>query len=134
MKRRELALLTDAISAYRLTRLITKDTLLTHWRDHQVYAAYERKLEASDMLQVVTDVSDMGGPSEHFQPGDWAKYAEGDHMAPKLATLLTCRWCAGVWVAGAVVVARAAFPRQWDLAARMLTVASAAALIAGLER
>jgi hypothetical protein len=67
--------------------------------------------------------------------GDWAEMAMADEAdAPKLATLVTCRWCAGVWIAAGVVLARRVAPRQWAPVAEVLAVAAAGTLVAGLER
>jgi hypothetical protein len=55
-----------------------------------------------------------------------------DHP-PRLATLVTCRWCAGVWIAGGVAAARRCAPTAWDPVARGLALAAAAVLLAGLE-
>ena len=52
---------------------------------------------------------------------------------PKLARLITCRWCAGVWIAGAVVAARTIAPRGWDPVAKGLALSAGAALLARFE-
>ena len=106
-------LLLDFLSAYRLTRLITADTILDGPRDALVRWAYGNSNEADD--------------------GQWADFAMDDPQAPKLATLAVCRWCAGMWVSFGVVVARRRFPRQWAPIAEALALSAGAALIAGLE-
>lgn len=121
MNRRELALVVDMVACYRLTRLVTKDSLLVNVRDWIIKRSYEPQTRNLSL-------------TEPTEPGDWANYAEGDPSAPKLATLITCRWCTGIYVAVGVVAARSLVPRYWDPMARMLTVASAGALIAGLEK
>ena len=45
---------------------------------------------------------------------------------PKLARLITCRWCAGVWIAAGVVGARSLAPRAWTPVARALALYDAA--------
>lgn len=41
----------------------------------------------------------------------------GEHLWTEL---LRCPWCASIWVAAGVVVARAAAPRPWSFLARVL--------------
>lgn len=113
-------LLLDALSAYRLTRLITADTLLDGPRAQVVRYAY------------------VGGPPfsvppEVVEAGGWVAYAMEDREAPKLATLITCRWCSSVWIALGVVAARRLFPRAWPPLAEALAFSACAALLAGLE-
>lgn len=108
-------LLLDFLASYRLTRLITADTILDGPRDALVRWAYRRP---------------------GFRPAtdeDPVAYAIGDPNAPKLATLVTCRWCASVHLAALVVIARRRFPRQWAPIAEALALSAGAALIAGLE-
>lgn len=111
-------LLLDALSAYRLTRLITADTLLDGPRDAVVAWSYRR--QGALMLAV--------SPAE-----GWSAFAMGDPDAPKLATLATCRWCSSVWIALGVVAARRLFPRAWPPLAEALAFSAGAALLAGLE-
>lgn len=112
---------TDALSAYRLTRLITADTILDGPRDALVRWSYERQGRGDD------------GPSMPSVPGAWSGWAMDDDRAPKLATLATCRWCSGAYVSAAVVIARRRFPRQWAPIAEALALSAGAALLAGLE-
>lgn len=115
-------LLLDALSAYRLTRLITADTILDGPRDALVKWSYGRRPNkpAPDLF-------------DSRLPGEWSTAAMDDPHAPKLATLVTCRWCSGAYVAAAVVIARRRFPRQWAPIAEALALSAGAALIAGLE-
>lgn len=111
-------LLLDALSAYRLTRLVTADTLLDGPRDAVVRWSYAHRSGAN--------------PAEAECDG-WADFAMSDPHAPKVATLLTCRFCAGMWVSLAVVAARRLFPRAWPPLAEALALSAGAALLAGLE-
>lgn len=111
-------LLLDALSAYRLTRLVIADTILDRPRDALVKWSYRRQGVA-------------GAASD--EPETWAEYAMEDPHAPKLATLVTCRFCAGFWCSVLVVIARRRFPRQWAPIAEALALSAGAALIAGLE-
>lgn len=120
-----LELLVDALAAYRLTRLVTEDTITEGLRREIVAAAYvydgeeERGWEGTQ--QPVSEYV-----AEH-------RMDAGPMAVPKLADLVTCRWCAGVWVALGVVAARRVAPRAWAPLARALAFSSAAALVAGLE-
>lgn len=121
-------MLDDALAAYRLTRLVTADTILAEPRNAIARWAYHRAAMAkpAEPLPELA-YTELAGP----QP--WADLAMDDPDAPKLATLVTCRWCAGVWVAFGVVAARRLFPRAWQPVARALALSAGAALLARLE-
>lgn len=117
-----LTALVDALAAFRLTRLATADTILDGPRDRIVEAAYTAagRAEASR--------------PEPAEPGAWADVAVADGgSAPKLATLVTCRWCAGFWCSLLVVVARRRGWRWWPPLAHALAYSAAAVLVANLE-
>lgn len=114
-------LLVDGLAAYRLTRLVTADVITAGRRDWFISEAYSRA--GAGTHDVLTAAEQWG----------WTEAAMQDDDPPKLATLVTCRFCAGVWVAAGVVLARRVIPRQWAPIADMLAIAAAAALIAGLE-
>jgi hypothetical protein len=113
-------MLVDALAAYRLTRLVTADVITEKLRDAFVREQYARRAGAE-----VDTASPVGLP--------WAQFAEHDGNAPKLATLVTCRWCAGMWISFGVIAARRLTPRLWDPIAKALACSAAAALIARLE-
>lgn len=115
-----LDLVLDALAAYRLTRLATADVLLATPRA----AVVRRSYVGGPPFTVPTEVVAAGG---------WVPYAQDDEGAPKLAVLVTCRWCAGMWVSLGVVVARRLFPRAWPPLAKALAFSAGAALLAGLE-
>jgi hypothetical protein len=109
-------LVVDALATYRLTRLATADVIsepfrrslvgrILGWSEEEIAAASPTSVEAVDALE----------------------------SPPKAARLLTCRWCAGMWIAGGVVASRTFAPQAWDPVARGLALSSAAALIARLE-
>jgi len=54
-------------------------------------------------------------------------------LCESLATLVTCRWCAGVWIAAGVMVARTAMPRAWQPVSQALALSAAAVLLSRLE-
>lgn len=111
----------DALAAYRITRLVTADVLTAGPRDGVVRWAY-RRAGREAIEQPMPDV-----------PGAWSEVAMADEDPPKLATLVTCRWCTGVWVAAAVVAARRLAPRWWAPIANVAAVAACVALIAAAE-
>lgn len=124
---RALDIMLDCVSAYRLTRLVTADVITQVPRRKFVENAYR----AADLQRWAQLRPEIESDDWH---GAWDEYAEVDPEAPKLATLVTCRWCVGVYAAAGVTLARLITPRQWTWAARMLTAAAAAALLAGLEK
>ncbi len=115
-------LLLDALSTFRLTRLVTADTLLDGPRDAIVRWSYEAKGRSDD------------GPPMPDVPGEWSGWAMGDDRAPKPAVLVTCRWCASVWIGFGVVAARRFAPRAWEPVARALALSAVASLLSGLEK
>ena len=112
-----LDLLVDALATYRLTRLATTDVI-----SEPVRLALVRRLGLSgaDADSGSTEVTAQDIVGEVTDP-------------PKLATLVTCRWCAGVWIAGAVALARHSAPRAWSPVARALALSTAAVLLARFE-
>jgi hypothetical protein len=108
-----LDLTVDALATYRLTRLATKDVISEPARR----AVVDRLAD-----------TDQRPEDETAQ-----EIVDGLDRPPSAARLITCRWCAGIWIAGGVVVARAAAPRLWGPVARGLALSSAAVLIARAE-
>lgn len=128
----------DGLAAYRLTRLVTADTITDRWRDRWIADAYHetptygrRGSEAEFAAPVVLGDGEL--IARPVFPGDWPDLVERDSSPPRLAELVTCRWCAGMWVGFGVIAARAFAPRFWDPVARALALSAAAALIARLE-
>jgi hypothetical protein len=118
---RPLDLALDCCAAYRLTRLVVADKITLPFRAALIRTAYAwRDGGIGDAWHDATDEA-------------WDMRAHDDVLAPKLATLVTCPYCVGVYVAAGVGVARR-YVRGWDPVARALTVAAAAALLKGLER
>lgn len=109
-----LDLVVDLLAAYRLTRLATADVVSEPIRRSVVVAAGTSTPE--------------GAPS-----GTAEELVAGDPSPPRLATLVTCRWCAGVWVAAGVGAARALVPRAWPPVAWSLALSAGAALLARAE-
>lgn len=108
------ALVVDALATYRLTRLATADVI-----SEPVRQAVLRKVGADPP------------PGEDDPTAQ--EIVESIKDPPRLATLVTCRWCAGMWIAAGVTAARLVAPRQWDPAAKALTLSAVAVLLAGFE-
>lgn len=118
-----LALLLDVMATVRLTRLVTADTIANPPREAVIRWAYGRDpadwRRAREMLA-----------TEHL-PDRWREVALADTHPPRLAELVTCPWCASMWLAGGVVAARQLAPRAWPLVARALTMSAAAGAATG---
>lgn len=115
-----LDLFIDAAATYRLTRLVVADKITEPLRDRAIATAYE----SAGRWDALTDP----------RPGDWSTFAaHEDRNPPKRAVLLTCPWCAGMWVAAAVVAVRRVAPRWWDPLARALTLSALTGLAASNE-
>lgn len=106
----------DLLACHRLTRLVTADVITQPLRERAIGAAYRRQ-----------------GDTGSTPATGWAEYAEADPEAPKLASLLVCRWCTSIYLAAAVVAARRVAPGPWGYLARALAASSAAALLAAIE-
>lgn len=120
----------DALAAYRLVRLVTTDSLVAPARDAVVRHAY---LAHGRPGALAEHVERTGKTWLGKAPGGWTDVAAHDHAPPKLAELITCRWCTGVWVGAGVVVAHSVAPRLWAKTRRALALAAVAALAARLE-
>ncbi len=103
----------DALAVHRLTRLVTADDLTGPIRDGLIRWAYDRQ-----------GISFADDPT---------KFAQDDPNAPRLAQLVTCRWCASTWLAGGFVLGKRLVPKAWGPVSEILALSSLAALIAGLE-
>lgn len=116
------SLLVDALATFRLTRLVATDVIFDRWRDgliERAYIAEDTRDEAAARWLTGEDA-----------PGQWAEVVAADPDPPKLATLVTCPWCAGMYVAAGVVLARRLAPRPWGAAAKVLALSAAAGIIA----
>jgi hypothetical protein len=126
--------LVDAVAVYRLTKLATDDGITQPIRDRIIEAAYIADGRAEEAKRAYVDGITGGddGPPFMFSEGDWQAIAEEDPLPPKLAVLVTCRWCASVWVAlGLVYLVRRT--RWWPKMADVLAFSAAGALLARLE-
>ena len=109
-----LPLAVDLLATYRLTRLATADVISEPAR-----------------MAVLRRVGAEPPPGEDDPTAQ--EVVESLEDPPRLATLITCRWCAGMWIAAGVTAARLVAPRAWDVAARGLALSAGAVLLARFE-
>lgn len=121
-----LALAIDALATFRLTKLVVDDQLTAELRDAIIEGAY---VAAGRREQVLAgwDEDPTG------TPGAWAdEIVPNDPDPPKLAFLFTCPWCAGMYVAAGVAVARRVAPRSWGALAKVLALSASAGLLSSM--
>lgn len=107
--------LVDALATARLVRLVTKDVIAEPLRDRWIIEAYHW----------------AGRDLKNSAPPETMMMLDDD--PPKLASLITCPWCTGVWIAFGVVALRRLAPRFWDPVATALAMSHLAGLGANLD-
>lgn len=108
----------DVLLVHRITRLVTRDVIADTPRDAVIRWAYRR----------------APAPAfEHTEGTSWTEFAIDDPDAPKLAELITCRWCASTWIGLAVAAVRMR-ARPLATVRYALVLSSASTLLAGLEQ
>lgn len=112
-----LELTLDLLATYRLTRLATADII-------------SEPARRTIVARLLRSGQDNGPPAVDLTAQEMIDAAD---RPPKLGRLITCRWCAGMWIAGGVVLARAVAPKVWDPVAKGLALSAGAALLAGFE-
>lgn len=117
----------DALAAYRLTRLVTHDVLTEPLRDAVIERAYRGRVTTAPTPRT------PGALNSDGQPWTWTDTVIHDPDPPKLATLVTCAFCASVYAGFGVVAARKLAPKVWSPVALALATAAAAHLTFGLE-
>lgn len=80
-----------ALAAYRLTRLVTTDTIVTPWRE-QVFNRWPPTFDRSRLRWTSEQRHVFRAADDSVPVAHWAK-------------LLDCPWCAGFWITGAAVLA-----------------------------
>lgn len=110
--------LVDVLAAFRLTRLVTRDTITRPARTRIIRHAYE----SSGRGLLV-----FGGEAEVDE------LPHNDDDAPKLAAFIICPWCVSTWCSIFVVCARRRFPQVWSPIATALALSSATGLLARLD-
>lgn len=117
--------LVDVLAVHRLTRLVTDDDITQPARDRIIAAAYEPVYWQAQ--KIITESS-----IDIYAEGGWQQIVDIDLHPPKIATLITCRWCASIWITlGLVLLVRRR--RWWPPIADALALSSAATLLARLE-
>lgn len=125
-------LFVDALATYRLTRLVTEDTLTLELRERAIAWAYGATVVGgtSDRTVNLLNMIERDDLVPLDAPDYWQQVMEHDSDPPKVATLVTCPWCTGMWVAFGVVAARRFVPRAWSPLAKALALSAVAGLIA----
>lgn len=120
----------DALAAFRLTRLATADSITQDAREAVLSWAMRNNDDPPSFHDATWPPDlDADRPMQHWVEA----HREHHEPIPKLADLVTCRWCASVWVSLGVVAARRLAPRLWGPLARALAMSALAALLARLE-
>lgn len=129
-----LVLLIDLLAVYRLTRLITKDTLLQEirWWILQRWPNEGTEFPAN----IVTDINKANGALANGLPvfRSTKEDEDGDSIwlplrTYKITELLECPWCASYWVAAIVVALRTFIPTPWGYVAVTLAFSALVGLI-----
>lgn len=118
----------DVLAVHRLTRLVTADTITV--RPRRAIIAWSYLRNGYDEESVLGDGSQLDNPLEQMVEADEVDNPCG---VPKLAVLVTCRWCASVWLAAGVVAAHGLVPALWLPLGAVLALSSSSTLLAGLE-
>lgn len=98
-----LDLLIDVGATYRLTKLVVDDALTEGLRERIIDNSRAGMDELAVTRRYGHDVAQAGGP---------------------VAYLVGCPWCASIWVAAGVVLARRALPLPWAPVARVLSMSA----------
>lgn len=124
-------LIVDALAAYRVTRLVTRDTITKRLREHVLAIIYSGRPVPRQQITVQRagyPRETIGGEEIEFDSlADRVEWERDD--APRLAVLLLCPWCVGVWVGFGVMVLRRVMPRVWAPIAEGLALGACAALV-----
>lgn len=111
-------MIVDVLAVFRVTRLVVKDDITEPPRKALVELAYS--MAGRRMLVPDSDATAI-------------EIVATDPEPPKIARLVTCPWCASIYVAFGVVAARRWAPRLWGPLADALALSAAAGLLAGHE-
>lgn len=120
-------LVVEAVAAYRLTKLITADGITQPLREAVIADAYERAHRTGEAHAISAELG------AETKPDEWQQIATADEEPPKMAQLITCRWCTGVYVSVGILVVRWWWPKLWEQVADGAALSAAAALLARLE-
>lgn len=117
-------LVLDGLATYRLTKLVVDDELTREIREGVIERAYTAAGRREQQMAGWVGSDDPGSV-----PGVWTEVVNNDPDPPKIATLVTCPWCAGMWVALGVVAARRVAPRVWAPFAKALAMSATTGLL-----
>lgn len=111
-------MIVDALAVYRLTRLVVSDDITETPRRLVVFGAYGASGRAMGYL----------GEDATAQ-----EQVASDAKPPMLAKLVTCPWCASIWIGFGVVLMRRLVPRVWRPVADALAMSAVAGFLSGHE-
>lgn len=117
----------DVLAVHRLARLVTADTITVRPRWAIIAWSYLRN--GHDPEVVYGDGSGAGNLDAMVE----ADEVEDPCGVPKLAVLVTCRWCASMWLSAVAVAGHGLAPSLWFPLAGVLALSSASTLLAGIE-
>lgn len=133
--------LEDGLATFRLTRLITEDDFPPVKRARETW--WRRWPDDGQMLdgELVTREEGRTGPPNVGEQAEarlngraynavWSGDGWTATEGHPLGILIGCPWCAGMWVAFGVVLARRVAPRAWSPVARALALSAVAGLLA----
>lgn len=112
-----LRLVVDAVACYRLTILVTRDTITSPAREWLRARAYPDTLpEGASRIYL------WGHPAS---PRPWM-------MATRrwVHELVTCAWCSSIWIAAGVVALTATVPLVWQYPAAVLALSGVTGFLA----
>jgi hypothetical protein len=124
----------------RVTRLIVSDTITAPAREHVIkLLTYDKNQRAAirkherDRAAAITEGTPPDALPKLRLPAPTSAAAAA--VRTRIAELITCRWCAGVWVAAAVVLSArlAGHRRAWQHVADAATAAYLTGFVAGHE-
>lgn len=113
----------DALTVWRVTRLITADDITAGLRDRWIETAYKGAGRWSEAR----------GDLPHEHEGKWAEYASRDPDVPKLAQLIACPHCVSMWVTFGAVGFKTLAPGLWRRLRPVGALAGLNSLIADLK-
>lgn len=119
--------LIEVLAVHRLARLVTADTITVRPRRAVILWSYVR---AGFDHELIAGDGSGSNPMEQMVEADEVEDPCG---VPKLAVLVTCRWCASVWLAGGVVLLHGLIPAVWLPVAAVLALSSSSTLLAAIE-
>jgi hypothetical protein len=110
----------DALAVYRLTRLVTADTITERPRGAIIRDAYQAAGKLDD--EYIANL-----PLEK-----WTAHVAHDDDAPYAARFITCPWCASPYIALGVVMARRYIPQVWHPIALVFAFSGVAGLASSM--